>query len=113
MTSRYVLPNESAERVTRRESIDHALESCRERLREQLLKDVSASALRAPIREFAMLASRHAIPPERVLAMIKSVLNGVPSFERRNAAERMDLTAQFAQIAIHAYYAVDDGNRAD
>jgi hypothetical protein len=108
-----VQPNESGEQVTRRESIDRALESCRDRLREQLLKDASASALRAPIREFASLASRYDIPPERVLAMIKSVLNGVPSFERRNSAQRADLTAQFAQIAIQAYYAEGDGQRAD
>ena len=99
---------------TRRQAIAAALEACRESLRSELFKSVSPDKLRAPIRDFAKLASEHDIPPERVLAMIKSVLRGVPDFERLNGAERLDLTARFAQIAIQAYYSDFDGDgRAD
>jgi len=105
--------HENREQQPRRKSVSAALDACRDKLHGQLERDASPDALRGPIREFATLARRLDIPPERVLAMIKRVLSGVPAFERRDGGERADLTARFAQIAIQAYYSEGDKKRAD
>jgi hypothetical protein len=105
-----VYTDESSLELPRRKLIGDALENCRQSLHRQLLVGLSPDTLRAPIREFATLARERQIPPERMLALIKDVLRGVPDFERRNGTERLELVGQFAQIAIHAYYSDESGS---
>ena len=101
-------PPGSAQRAPRSTSLSDALSVCREKLREQLAGDFSPESLREPIRAFAALARREEMPPERVLALIKDMVRGVSRLESKTPGERADITTQFVQMAIQAYYDLSD-----
>ena len=90
--------------MPRSTSLSDALSSCREQLRDQLTRDFTPESLAQPIRKFATLASREELPPERVLALIKEMIKGLPAMEKKTPGDRAELTARFVETAIKAYY---------
>jgi hypothetical protein len=83
------------------------LRICRDSL-TALPSDGPTRRLRGPIVLLAQAARRQVIPPERMIADLKTVRFHLPHFEMRRAIERGDMMHQLVTAAINAYYARPD-----
>lgn len=92
------------------ELIEAALGVCRDELNHELesnvaqLADNSIQSWRKPVEAFAVLASRHDVPPQRVLAAFKKMVSELRPVQRLAINEREDLVRRLVEAAIEAYY---------
>jgi hypothetical protein len=104
--------NEQQERdqraSTATDALSSALANCQRELEIRLDGQWSYESLRRPIATFASVAARQEIPPERVLALFKSMVFRLPPVLRRNPEARDEMVSAVVTMAIQAYYSPDD-----
>ena len=85
-------------------AVSAKLAECRVALQEQLARGASVELAREPVVEFATLARKHGVPPERLLAVFKEMLNHVLEIGNRDIGERSKVTHALVAMSIEAYY---------
>jgi len=94
-----------------RQRISDALAICRAQVELALRGTKRApgkgmfDGLRDAVAQFAKVASRHNVPPERLLAMFKGMVGQVTDADRRPMDERAEIMQRLVQMAIESYYA--------
>jgi hypothetical protein len=94
-------------RASRRAATARALTECRVALAAYAAAENPVGAVQEFVRSFALLARREELPPERVLAMFKSMVHGVIKTGDRHVGERAEIMRALVKVAIDAYY--EDG----
>jgi hypothetical protein len=103
----------SADRVT----FANALAVCRRAL-DDVLEPLDGQGARAAsvsfsaqvsdaVRDLARDARGRNIPPERLIALFKSVIKSLPAIERHDPETRNEVARRLVQVAIEAYYSPD------
>lgn len=102
---------------TTRATLADALDRCRAELEVRvpgvLTGEFSIGALaslRDPVAQFAVVASREKLPPERALVMFKKMIGQLADIERCPVEQRELLHRQLVEMAIEAYFG--DGQTA-
>lgn len=94
-----------------RATLADALARCRAEL-EVRVPDVvtgefsidALAALREPVAEFALVASREQLPPERALVMFKKMIGQLSDIERCPVEQRELVHRHLVEMAIQSYY---------
>jgi hypothetical protein len=94
-----------------REALVDALARCRSEL-EARVPDVitgefsigALDTLRQPIAEFAVVACREKLPPERALVMFKRMIGQLADVERCPIDQRETVHRQLVEMAIESYF---------
>jgi hypothetical protein len=93
---------------SRSSSVDPAISAslfeCRVALLESLSAGTSVRALQAPVAAFALLARHQGVPPERVVALFKEMVNNILATRHRNEDERTKVASDLVTMSIKAYY---------
>ena len=94
-----------------RASLADALARCRTQLEARVPDLVTGefsigafNVLREPIAEFALLASREKLPPERALVMFKKMIGQLAEIERCPLEQRELVHRQLVEMAIESYF---------
>jgi hypothetical protein len=94
-----------------REALVDALARCRAELEarvpDAITGEFSVGALRTlrePIAEFAIVASREHLPPERALVMFKKMIGQLADIERCPVEQREVVHRQLVEMAIESYF---------
>jgi hypothetical protein len=94
-----------------RETLVDALARCRAELEARVPDAITGefsvrhlNSLREPIAEFAILASRENLPPERTLVMFKKMIGQLADIERCPVDQREVVHRQLVEMAIESYF---------
>ena len=98
-----------------RAALIEALARCRAELEARVPDAITGefsvgalNLLREPIAEFAIVASREKLPPERALVMFKKMIGQLADIERCPVDQRETVHRQLVEMAIESYF---DGQR--
>jgi hypothetical protein len=89
-------------------ALSAALSVCRCELQQQLASGASVESLRASVSNFATVAHRQDVPPERLLAAFKEMTLSLPEVARLRVTQRGAIMHQLVQIVIESYYGTKD-----
>lgn len=96
---------------TTRATLADALDRCRAELEMRVPEVITEqfsigafAALRDPVAEFAVLASREKLPPERALVMFKKMIGQIADIERCTVEQRELMHRQLVEMAIESYF---------
>jgi hypothetical protein len=94
-----------------RETLSDALARCRCELEARVPDAITGqfnvgalATLREPIAEFATLACRENLPPERALVMFKRMIGQLTDIERCPLEQRETVHRQLVEMAIESYF---------
>lgn len=96
---------------TTRETLADALARCRDELEARVPSVITGqfsigalATLRQPVAEFAVVASRENLPPERALVMFKKMIGQITDIERCGVEQRELMHRQLVEMAITSYF---------
>jgi hypothetical protein len=91
--------------------LTRALLECRTRMEAELSRmrngsksDGAVDALRGVVTDFAYVARRAGVPPERVLVLFKATVHALTAIQPWDVVERDALSRDLVQLTIEAYY---------
>ena len=94
-----------------RETLTDALARCRSELEARVPDAITGEftigaldTLRQPIAEFAVVACREKLPPERALVMFKRMIGQLADIERCPIEQREIVHRQLVEMAIESYF---------
>lgn len=94
-----------------REALVEALARCRAELEARVPDAINSEfsigaldTLREPIAEFAVIAFREKLPPERTLVMFKKMIGQLADIERCPIEQREIVHRQLVEMAIESYF---------
>ena len=94
-----------------REALVDALARCRSELEARVPDAITGefslgalATLRQPIAEFAVVACRENLPPERALVMFKKMIGQLADIERCPVEQREVVHRQLVEMAIESYF---------
>ncbi|MGH7637443.1 MAG: hypothetical protein ACREOK_07305 [Gemmatimonadaceae bacterium] len=94
-----------------RATLADALDRCRAELELRVPAVITGqfsigalASLRDPVAEFAALASREELPPERALVMFKKMIGQIADIERCQVEQRELMHRQLVEMAIESYF---------
>ena len=94
-----------------RTALIEALARCRAELEARVPDAITGefsigalNLLREPIAEFAIVASREKLPPERALVMFKKMIGQLADIERCPLEQRETVHRQLVEMAIESYF---------
>jgi hypothetical protein len=101
----------ASDSVATRDALAQALTRCRceleARVPDVITGEFSIGAmdiLRQPIAEFAVVACREKLPPERALVMFKRMIGQLADIERCPIDQRETVHRQLVEMAIESYF---------
>jgi hypothetical protein len=101
----------TAESAATREALIDALARCRSQLEARVPDAITGEfsvgaldSLREPVAEFALVACREKLPPERALVMFKKMIGQLADIERCPVERREILHRQLVEMAIESYF---------
>ena len=103
-----------------REALTDALARCRSELEARVPNAITGEfsigaldTLRQPVAEFAILACREKLPPERALVMFKRMIGQLADIERCPVEQREMVHRQLVEMAIESYFGEQKAPTAD
>ena len=94
-----------------RAALIEALARCRAELEARVPDAITGefsigalNLLREPIAQFAIVASREKLPPERALVMFKKMIGQLADIERCPVEQRETVHRQLVEMAIESYF---------
>lgn len=94
-----------------REALIDALARCRSELEARVPDAITGEfsvgaldSLRQPVAEFAVVACREKLPPERALVMFKKMIGQLSDIERCPVEQRDAVHRQLVEMAIESYF---------
>lgn len=105
------LDRRGSDSATTRAALADALARCRAQLEARVPDAITGefsigalNLLREPIAEFALVASREKLPPERALVMFKKMIGQLADIERCPVDQRETVHRQLVEMAIESYF---------
>ena len=114
------LDRRGSESAATRTALADALARCRAQLEARVPDAITGefsvgalNMLREPVAEFALVASREKLPPERALVMFKKMIGQLADIERCPLEQREAMHRQLVEMAIESYFSDQGRPTAD